>query len=156
MRKLDQPGFSISYPANWQVMGDRLGNSIIIAPPSGIAQNQIAYGVSIGTAQGNSGQSFDQITDEILSTLQRNNPDMRTIGSPRRIRVSGVAGRSVDLSGVSPIQIQKGQQVEEHDWLVALPRSDGSALFMVYTAPQQDFTKLRPMFEGMLRSLQIR
>ena len=156
MRQLDQPGFSISYPANWQVMADRLGNSIVIAPPSGIAQNQIAYGVSIGTAQGNSGQSFDQITDEILSTLQRNNPDMRTIGSPRRIRVSGVAGRSVDLSGVSPIQIQKGQQVEEHDWLVALPRSDGSALFMVYTAPQQDFTKLRPMFEEMLRSLKMR
>ena len=128
----------------------------MIAPPSGVTQNQIAYGVSIGTAQGNNGQSFDQITKEILSTLQRNNPDMRTIGSPKRIRVNGLAGRSVDLSGVSPVQFQKGQQVEEHDWLVTLPRADGSALFMVYTAPQQDFAKLRPAFEEMLRSLQLR
>jgi Zn-dependent protease with chaperone function len=156
MRQLNQPGFSISYPANWQVVGDSQGNSIVIAPPSGITRDQIAYGVSIGTAQGNNGQSFDQITQEILSTLQRNNPDMRTIGNPRRIRVNGLAGRSVDLSGVSPLQLQPGQPTEEHDWLVALPRSDGSALFVVYTAPQQDFTKLRPTFEEMLRSLQMR
>jgi len=155
MRQLNHPGFSISYPAKWQVMGDREGSSIVIAPPSGIMQNQIAYGVSIGTAQGNNGQSFDQITNEILSTLQRNNPDIRTIGSPRRIRVNGLAGRSVDLSGVSPVQFQKGQPIEEHDWLVVLPRSDGSALFLVYTAPQQDFTKLRPTFEQMLRSLRM-
>jgi len=156
MRQLNQPGFSISYPANWQVTGDSQGNSIVIAPPSGITRDQIAYGVSIGTAQGNNGQSFDQITQEILSTLQRNNPDMRTIGTPKRIRVNGLAGRSVDLIGVSPIQFQPGQPVEEHDWLVALPRSDGSALFVVYTAPQQDFTKLRSTFEEMLRSLRMR
>jgi beta-barrel assembly-enhancing protease len=156
MRQLSQPGFSISYPSNWQVMGERQGNSIVIAPSSGVVQGQIAYGVSFGTVQGNNGQSFDQITKEVLSTLQRNNPDLRTIGSPRRIRINGVAGRSVDLTGVSPIQHQNGQQMEEHDWLVTLPRSDGSALFMVYTAPAQDFTKLRPTFEEMLRSLQVR
>jgi hypothetical protein len=65
-----------------------------------------------------------------------------------------VEGRSVDLLGNSPLQ-DNGRPVRERDWLVALPRQDGSLFYVVFVAPDRDFSSLRPTFEQMLRSLQL-
>jgi hypothetical protein len=43
----------------------------------------------------------------------------------------------------------------EHDWLVALPQSDGSLRYVVFVAPEADFNKLRPTFEQVLRTLKL-
>jgi hypothetical protein len=155
MRQLNQPGFSIDYPANWQVFHQE-GGALVIAPSSGVSQDQIAYGVSLGLWQSNDGQTLDQISNEILAMLQRNNPAMRALGSPQPLRVGEVMGRRVELSGLSPVRSRSGAQATERDWLVTAPRSDGTIVFMIYIAPAQDFPKLQPSFEAMLRSLRVR
>ena len=69
--------------------------------------------------------------------------------------INGVAGRSVDLSGVSPLQ-RDGQPQREHDWLVTLQRPDGSVLYAVFVAPDRDFAQLQNTYENMLRSLHVK
>jgi len=156
MRELNQGGFRISYPSNWEAMGDRSGGSIVIAPPAGVSQNAIAYGVSIDAAQAASGRaSIDSLTSQIVQQLQQTNPDMRPVSNPQRIRVNGRDGRSLDLISSSPLQSRDGASVRERDWLVTVKRDNASALVLVFIAPEPDFDRLRPTFEEMLRSLQM-
>jgi hypothetical protein len=76
-------------------------------------------------------------------------------GNPQNIRVNGVSGRSVDLLGTSPLRAQNGQPVRERDWLVTLPASDGSVVYMVFVSPEPDFSRLRPTFEHMLKTFRF-
>jgi Zn-dependent protease with chaperone function len=156
MRALNHTEFQISYPDNWQVFGDQ-NSSVTIAPRSGVAQNAVAYGVMINDFQPEDPQdSLDQATHELLSSLRQSNPDLRVIGQDENIRVHGMGGKSVDLIGTSPIEDQNRRRLEERDWLVAIRRDDGSLLYLVFVAPDRDFSSLRPAFEQMLRSLRLR
>ena len=148
--------YKISYPENWDVFGDQT-SSVTIAPRSGVSENAIAYGAMINIYQPeNSGTSLDQATHDLLASLRQSNPELRTVGDDESIRVNGVAGRSVDLIGTSPIQDQQGRATKERDWLVAFKRNDGTLLYLIFIAPDKDFGSLRPTFELMLKSLQLR
>ena len=147
---------TISYPENWQVFGDQ-NSAVTIAPPNGVTQNAVAYGVMINTYQPeDANASLDQATHDLLASLRQSNPDLRAIGHDENIRVNGVAGKSVDLIGTSPLQDQSGRPGQERDWLVAFMRRDGTLLYMVSIAPDKDFESLRPTFEQMLKSMQLR
>ena len=100
--------------------------------------------------------SLDQATHDLLASLRQSNPDLRQIGQDENIRVNGVAGKSVDLIGTSPLRDQSGHPSQERDWLVAVMRRDGTLLYVVSIAPDKDFESLRPTFEQMLKSLQMR
>ena len=156
LRNFSHRDFAISYPENWQVYGDQ-NSAVTIAPPSGVSQNAVAYGVMINTYQPEDANvSLDQATHDLLASLRQSNPDLREIGHDENIRVNGVAGKSVDLIGNSPLRDQSGHPSQERDWLVAVMRQDGSLLYMVSIAPDKDFEGLRPTFEQMLKSLQLR
>jgi len=156
LRNFSHRDFAISYPENWQVYGDQ-NSSVTIAPPSGVSQNAVAYGVMINTYQPeDANASLDQATRDLLSSLRQSNPDLREIGHDENIRVNGAAGKSVDLIGNSPLRDQSGHPSQERDWLVAVMRQDGSLLYIVSIAPDKDFEGLRPTFEQMLKSLQLR
>jgi hypothetical protein len=148
----------MKYPDNWQVIGDQQQqSSVTIAPAAGVSGNQIAYGAVINGAAPPNGQSMnlDQMTTEIIQNLQQGNQGMQQIGQPQTITVNGIHGRSVDLSSTSPVQGPNGQRQGERDWLVTLPRNDGSVVFLVFIAPQPDFDNLRPTYESMLRSVRL-
>ena len=115
------------------------------------------YGAVINGAAPPNGQnlSLDQMTSQIVQNLQQSNQGMQQIGQPQAITVNGIRGRSVDLSSTSPIQGPNGQRQGERDWLVTLPRNDGSVVFLIFIAPQSDFDNLRPTYESMLRSVRI-
>ena len=156
LRTFSHRDFAISYPENWQVYGDQ-NSAVTIAPPSGVSQNAVAYGVMINTYQPEDANvSLDQAAHDLLASLRQSNPDLREIGHDENIRVNGVAGKSVDLIGNSPLRDQSGHPSQERDWLVAVMRSDGSLLYIVSIAPDKDFEGLRPTFEQMLKSLQLR
>jgi hypothetical protein len=156
MRSFSHSAYSISYPDNWQVFGDQ-NSAVTIAPQSGVSQNAVAYGVMINDYQPeDQNATVDQSTHDLLSSLRQSNPDLRQIGHDENIRVGGIAGKSVDLIGTSPLQDQSGRAVQERDWLVTLKRRDGSLVYMVFIAPDRDFGSLRPSFEQMLRSLRLR
>ena len=156
MRVFSHNDFDVSYPDNWRVLGDR-NSSVTIAPPSGVSQSAVAYGVMINTFQPeDSNASLDQATHELLASLRQSNPDLREIGHDEDIRINGIAGKSVDLVGTSPLQDQSGRPGRERDWLVAVKRRDGSLVYLVSIAPDKDFESLRPTFERMLKSLRLR
>jgi Zn-dependent protease with chaperone function len=150
--QLQQDVFSIAYPDNWKVAGDQ--NSVTIAPPAGVAGGAIAYGVVIGAAQDQSATSLDQATQNLIQGLQRTNPGLQMSGSLKRVRVSGVSGRSATLIGLSPIQ-QNGNAAAERDWLITIPRSQAGLLYFVFIAPQDTFSRLQPTYRRMVSSIQV-
>lgn len=148
--------FEISYPKNWQVFGDRT-STVNIAPPSGVSDNAIAYGVLISDYQPeNRSATVDQSTHELLNTLRQSNQDMKQVGNDEDIRVSGVFGKSVDLIATSPVQDASGHAQRERDWLVTVPGRQGNLIYLVFIAPDADFNTLRPTFDQMLRSLRVK
>jgi beta-barrel assembly-enhancing protease len=156
VRSFSHRDFSMSYPDNWQVFGDQ-NSAVTIAPQSGVLQNAVAYGMMINTYQPeDTNASLDQATHELLASLRQSNPDLRAIGNDENIRVNGIAGKSVDLVGNSPLRDQSGRASQERDWLVALMRRDGTLLYVVSIAPDKDFETLRPTFEQMLKSMRLR
>jgi beta-barrel assembly-enhancing protease len=156
LRSFSHRDFSISYPENWQVFGDQ-NSAVTIAPQSGVSQNAVAYGVMINAYQPeDANASLDQGTHDLLESLRQSNPDLRAIGHDEDIRVNGIAGKSVDLVGTSPLHDQSGHPSQERDWLVAFMRKDGTMLYVVSVAPDRDFESLRPTFEQMLKSLRLR
>jgi len=156
LRSFTHRDFTISYPENWQLYGDQ-NSAVTIAPQGGVIQNAVAYGFMINTYQPeDTNASLDQSTHDLLSSLRQANPDVRQIGQDENIRINGVAGKSVDLIGTSPLKDQNGRPNQERDWLVAVKRRDGTLLYVVAIAPDKDFESLRPTFEQMLKSMQMR
>ena len=156
MKDLEHSAFRISYPENWKVYGDQ-SSSVTIAPPEGISENAIAYGAMISIYQPEkTTASLDANTHELVASLKQSNPGLREIGHDEEIRVNGVEGRSEDLIGVSPVRDPAGAAVQERDWLVTLPRKDGSLLYVVFISPDRDFSRLRTTFELMLRGLRLK
>ena len=102
LTQLQHSAFSISYPENWQVSGNRQ-STVTIAPQSGVGEGAIAYGVVIGGAQDPNAGSLDEATADLVQTLQRSNPGLRLSGDTQNIDVNGLPGRSVVLTGASPL-----------------------------------------------------
>jgi beta-barrel assembly-enhancing protease len=143
----------IARPENWQVVapGQR-GGDVTIAPPAGVTDNGIGYGVVINEVAGQ-GASLDRVTSALVNEWQRSR-GMRALESPQSIRIGGVNGRAVTLESTSPF-LDEGQPQKERDWLVTVPGADGAVLYMVFVAPQADFSRFRPAFENMLRSVEF-
>jgi hypothetical protein len=156
LQRFEHNEYTISYPENWQVFGDR-SSSVTIAPRNGVSQDAVAYGAILSVYQPEqSSTSLDSATHELLNSLHQSNPDLRQIGNDETMRVNGVAARSVELIGTSPIHDSAGRAVRERDWVVTLQRHDGSLLYMVFISPEPDFSSMRPAFEQMVRSMRLK
>lgn len=149
--RLSQGGVTIDYPNNWKAASGQ--NQITIAPPAGVSQSGIAYGVVIGAGQDPNGGDLDQATQALIQNLQQSNPGLQPSGQIRKTSVNGMDARSADLMGTSPVQ-NNGQPEREHDWLVTVGSQSG-LVFLVFIAPERDSSRLRPTYEHMLNSLQM-
>jgi beta-barrel assembly-enhancing protease len=161
---LNHSAYDIQYPSNWRAYGDQ-NSEVTIAPQNGIVQDNgqdsIAYGVIISGFQpenrdSNPNNQFDEGTHQIIDQLRQSNPNMRTTSREENLTVGGAPAKSVMLMSSSPLQDQQGRAARERDWLVTVQRNDGTILYMVFIAPDQEFTQYRPQFEQMLRSLRLR
>jgi hypothetical protein len=154
---LQHAGFRISYPDNWKTYGNST-SPVTIAPPGGVSQNAVGYGVLINQYRPQDPNTpLDQAVNELIGNLQRQDANLQIASDgPQSVTVNGVEGRTVNFKGASPVA-QNGQPEAEHDWLVALPQgSGGMLLYVVFVSPEIDFPHLRPTFENMLRSLHLR
>jgi hypothetical protein len=147
----ESQGFTIYYPDNWQVAGD--ANMTIIGPPSAQAQNGIAYGVIIGNQAGGGG-SLDDATQKLAQGMVQENAGMKISSEIKSIDISGTQGRTLELSGKSPLMLN-GEPLPERDWLVTLPRPQGGLFYVVFVSPERDFNQLHPTYQKMLDSLQL-
>jgi predicted Zn-dependent protease len=143
-------------PENWDVMMPKQqGESVTIAPKAGVAGNDIGYGVMLNGVASSNGQptNIDDMTRRLMQDMEQNNA-LQPAGDPQPITVAGVQGRSVAMHSVSPFSIN-GKPDKERDWLVTIPQSDGSVIFMVFVAPQSHYDRFQPTFEAMLKSVRF-
>jgi len=148
----------IARPDNWQLMAPaQSGQDIRIAPQAGVTADSIGYGVVLNGIAPKSGQSMtlDQMTSELVRLMQSGGGDLQPVGNAQPITVAGVQGRSVVMQSTSPFPDANGQSQKERDWLVTVPRSDGSVVYFVFVAPQSEFDRFRPTYDAMLRSVQL-
>jgi hypothetical protein len=150
--RFQQMGISILYPSNWSTGTGQ--NSITIAPRAGVAQNAIAYGVIISAVQNANAASLDEAAQQLLQSLEQSNPGLRQTGDLRHEPAAGKEARSVDLLGDSPM-LQDGKRLPEHDRLVVMQAQDGSYLYLIFIAPERDFSALWPVYQQMLDSIQV-
>jgi len=158
LRTFNHSAYRISYPDNWEVYGDT-NSPVSIAPRSGISGDAVAYGVIINSFQPESGRgngSLDDATQQLIDSLRQGNPQLKAIGRAEDVRVNQRAGKAIELTGPSPVLDSTGHPLPEHDWLVAVRRTDGTLLYMAFISPERDFPSLRPTFEKMVQSLQLR
>jgi Zn-dependent protease with chaperone function len=155
MRMADLGPLKIEYPENWQVMmPKRQGQSVTIAPQAGIAADGLAYGVVLNGVAPPKGErmSIDDITRQLVQDLEQNEA-MKPVGNVEAIAVAGIEGRSMTLQSISPFPAATGQAQREWDWLVTVPHSDGTVIFMVFVAPHAEFARFQPTYEAMLKSV---
>ena len=159
-QQLNHSAFTVGYPSNWQVYGDAQ-SAVTISPQNGVGQDSngqgaVAVGVIIDRYEPEQGGNLNEATRDLIASLRQSNPDLRQVGNGEAIRVNGVSGRSVDLIGSSPIRDSNGRGQKERDWLVTIGQQDGTVLYLVFIAPQNQFDRLRPTYEQMLRTLKLR
>jgi len=145
---------TIDRPDNWQVIPGQQ-SSVTIAPRAGVSGGAVAFGVVIQsvTLPGGSEASPQQVTSAIAQTLQSGDANMKQDGNIDPITVGGAAAGTVQLTTVSPMPGPDGKPQPERDWLVAVPRGGGKAIYFVFVAPQANFDQLKPTFEHMLSSI---
>jgi len=149
---------SLWRPDNWQVTRpNETGQGIQIAPQAGVIGNNVGYGVVVNELSAQSAQSMniDQVTSRLVTALQAGGEDMQPVGNAQAISVAGVQGRSQVMLSTSPFPDAGGQPQKERDWLVTVPRPDGSVLWMVFVAPEAQWDQFRPKFESMLKSVRL-
>ncbi|MEO8129133.1 MAG: M48 family metalloprotease [Bryobacteraceae bacterium] len=149
--------FSLSYPDNWEVFGDKNSNAVTIAPRSGMAQDssgkvQIGYGMmaSYYIPQGRDRVDLNQDTAGLLQQLRQSNPGLEVAQQKAKlIKVGGQDALVTAMTSQSPL---KGET--EHDTLVTVARPDG-LLYLILIAPGKDEQKLQPAFDNMIRTLRF-
>ena len=157
MVSADLGPMKINRPENWAVtLPEQQGQFVTIAPQAGITSNGVGYGVLLNGAPA-SGQrmSIDEMTSALIQRIQQSN-EAQQLGQPKPITVGGIEGRATVLRSPSPFPDANGQAQAERDLLITVPRQDGSLIFMIFVAPESDFSRLQPTFESMLRSAQFK
>ena len=146
--------FRLQHPENWRVYAQT--GAATIAPEGGILQGadgrtSVAYGAFLGYFSSpaiNRSTSLDDATNELIASLEKQNPDMRYVSRSRKTtRLAGSRACSLRFSAPSPMP---GKQ--EADWIVTTMRPQG-LFFIALISPEQDFESYRPAFERLLQSI---
>jgi Zn-dependent protease with chaperone function len=147
---------SISYPNNWQLMApSQRGGDVRIAPQAGVTGSAIGYGLVLNGVKPNKPANVDQVTNELVQELTKDG-DMHIYTSAQSINVGNVEGRSTVFESTSPFPTVNGQTQKERDWMVTVPRRDGSVLYLIFVAPAPEFDRFQPTFQAMLNSVQVK
>jgi beta-barrel assembly-enhancing protease len=147
--------YALRYPDNWKKFGEK--NSVSFAPDGGVMEGsdgrgQLAYGVIVDMTKApgdaNDEKVLESATQELVRTLQKDNPKMKTVRLPGHARVNGQRALSTYLSNDSPAG------GEETDWLITVMRPEGLLSF-VCVAPQKEYDKYDKTFALILDSVKF-
>jgi hypothetical protein len=148
--------YAISYPENWEVLGDSNAATLTIAPREGLVQDaggrsQVGYGVIVSYFFPESKTTdLQQATGELIHHLHAANPNLRAASAaPRRIKVEGDQALVTRLTSDSPY---RGQA--ETDVLLTVNRPQG-LFYMIFIAPERDYRDLERVFDEMASSIRF-
>ena len=147
--------YSMKYPDNWRKFGEK--DSVSFAPDGGVLEGSdgrsaLAYGVIVDISKvetsGKTGDPLETATEELIKSLQKDNPKMKIARRSTRVRVNGQPGLSTYLNNESPAG------GEETDWLITVLRPQGLVYF-VFAAPQKEYDKYDGAFSSILDSVRF-
>jgi Zn-dependent protease with chaperone function len=157
MKSFDLGPVKILRPENWQVsLPQKQGEFLTIAPQAGTSGDAVGYGMVLKSVMSSQGErtNLDETTSRLVLDLQRQGLELLSNAQP--ITVAGIEGRSVMLQSPSPFPTAKGEHQKERDWLVTALLRDGSAVIMIFVAPEPDFVLFQPIYESILATVQIK
>lgn len=155
-RQFNASDYTLSYPESWEAFGDREAASTTIAPRSAIVKTDsgtaVGYGVIVSFYIPPDGEPVElqRETANLIRRLQQTNSGMRPSGQPRDVTLDGQRGIVTTLYSTSPYPGQR-----EVDMLVTVARPQG-LFYMVFIAPENEFTKVQKVYEDMLKSVRFR
>jgi hypothetical protein len=140
----------VSVPANWDEINDNGG--VTYAPDGAFFREGNAtaftHGVQIGVTQGSGNLQRD--TEQLLNGFARSNPNLRQQSGLQRDNVGGRRGLTTILGNVSEVT-----GARERVALSTTQLADGSVLYVVGVAPQNEAGAYDPTFRRVRQSLQI-
>jgi hypothetical protein len=149
-----QPGsfLRVAVPENWDEISDKGG--VTYAPEGGFfraqgGQTAFTHGVQIGVMQGGSG-NLQRDTDQLLQNFAQGNPQLRRDSNYTRDRIGGRNGLTTRLSNVSEVNGQRETVMLSTAYL-----RDGSMLYVIGVAPQNEAGTYEDAFRRVRQSLQI-
>jgi hypothetical protein len=141
----------VSVPDNWDEIDT--GEGVTYAPEGGFfddgGRTAFTHGMEIGVAQGGTG-NLQRDTQELVQTFARSNPELRNAGGTRRETIGGRQGLTTPLSNVS--EVTGGR---EYVALSTTQLRDGSILYMIGVAPQQESGAYENAFRRVRQSMRI-
>jgi beta-barrel assembly-enhancing protease len=141
----------INVPANWRQFGQ--GNTVTYAPEGGYVESEgqsaFTHGIEIGVMRGD-GSGLQQSTEQLLRSFARSNPQLRRQEGYSRTMIGGREGITTTLSNVSELTGER----EAVNVSTAQLR-DGSVLFLIGVAPENEASTYLNTFRRVRQSLQI-
>ena len=158
MVNADLGPLKILRPENWPVtLPAEQGRFVTIAPAAGVSNDGgVGYGVLLNGAPARGQRlSIDEMTSQLIQQIKQSN-ELQQLGKSQAITVGGFEARSTLLRSSSPFPDQNGDAQQERDWLVTVQLGDGSLIYMIFVAPESNFTRFQPTFESMVKSVQFK
>jgi beta-barrel assembly-enhancing protease len=143
--------FSVSVPSNWKQA--QSANSVTFAPDGATGavngQSVFTHGVEIGIAR-NETHDLQTSTDELVQSLARTNARLGRPAPYRSVTVGNRPGLETIMSNVS--DATRGE--ETIDLFTTLLR-DGTLLYIIGVAPQEEFDAHQAIFERVAASIKL-
>jgi hypothetical protein len=150
-----QPGefMRISVPANWQQLGSS-GQNVRYAPEGAVFQGEgggsaFTHGVEVGVAPNGTG-NLQRDTEALIKDFADANPRLQRAGGYSRVKIGGRQGLATTLTNVSEVT-----GTSELVSVSTTQLSDGSVLFMIGVAPQQEAQTYGQTFNRVRSSIQL-
>jgi len=149
--------FSFNYPDNWEAFGDQNSASVTVAPRSTLVQDQrgnvqVGYGMIMAHyfPQQGGKVNLQRDTQALIKQMQAQDPNLRTDGTARSVKVGTQTGILTPLASPSPY----GQNGKEVDMLLTIARPE-ALFYAVFIAPQSEWTAVKPAFDNTVGTLQF-
>jgi beta-barrel assembly-enhancing protease len=141
----------VSVPSNWSQVNANSG--VTYAPQGAFYESQggsaFTHGVEFGVAQGGGG-NLQRDTQSLLNNFARSNPNLRQTGGFSKVNVNGRTGLVTQLSNTSEVSGQP-----EFVQLTTVYLRDGSVLYMIGVAPQNDANTYNNAFNRVRSTVKI-
>jgi beta-barrel assembly-enhancing protease len=141
----------LAVPSNWSQVN--ANNSVTYAPQGAYYETQggtaFTHGMELGVSQGGSG-NLQRDTQSLLNTFARGNPNLRQTRGFSRVNINGRQGLVTQLSNTSEVSGQP-----EYVQLTTTYLRDGSMLYMIGVAPQNEANTYNNAFNRVRSSVQL-
>ena len=143
--------FRVSVPSNWREL---TSNSSVTFAPDGAygaynGQNVFTHGVEIGVAR-NEAHNLREATDELIDSLAESNP-----AAEARVRVPPAVGGRKERTADGPEQRVGRHAPRGNDPARDDAALDGSLMYAVAVAPDDEFGAYQPHFQRVIQSLRL-